>query len=121
MIVADIIAGIAIGALSGMGVGGAGLLVIYLTALRGLEQRAAQGVNLYFFIFASAASMFVHAAKRKIDRKNVLTVLLGGMPAAYLGCLAASATDPDMLRKIFGGMLVLTGVSAFFKQKKKRR
>ena len=121
MIYIDILAGTLIGALSGMGVGGAGLLVIYLTALRGISQTDAQGINLYFFIFASAASMFVHVKKRKINYENVLFTLAGGLPAAWLGCILASVTSPAILRKIFGGVLILTGVPSFFKGREKRK
>lgn len=119
MLITDIAAGIIIGALSGMGVGGAGLLIIYLTALRGIGQTDAQGINLYFFIFASLAAMFVHAKKRKLDTKNIILTLAGGIPAAYLGCLMASLTSPSLLRKIFGGFLILTGMFTFFEKKKK--
>ena len=56
-IVIDILAGILIGTLTGMGIGGGGLLVIYLTAVRGMPQLSAQGCNLLFFIFAASASL----------------------------------------------------------------
>ncbi len=117
MTAADLIAGTVIGALSGMGVGGAGLLIIYLTAFRGISQQDAQGINLYFFIFASAAAMFVHAAKRNIDYKRVVFCLITGIPAAYLGCMTAASVSPELLRRIFGGMLVLTGMSVFLKKR----
>ena len=40
-------------ALAAMGVGGGGLLVIYLTLVRATEQISAQGINLFFFLFSS--------------------------------------------------------------------
>ena len=52
-IVIDILAGILIGTLTGMGIGGGGLLVIYLTAVRGMQQLSAKACNLLFFIFAA--------------------------------------------------------------------
>lgn len=118
MMILDIAAGVIIGALSGMGVGGAGLLIIYLTSLRGIGQTDAQGINLYFFIFASIAAMFVHARKRNPDTKNIVLVLAGGIPAAYFGCLLASVTSPSILRKIFGGFLILTGLITLFGKRK---
>ena len=120
MYILDFVAGTVFGALSGMGVGGAGLLVIYLTAVREVAQHDAQGINLYFFIFASAAAILIHAAKQKIDEVTMLLSLLGGVPAAYLGCLCASAVQPALLRKIFGGMLIVTGLISLFKQRKSR-
>ena len=44
---------LAIAILSGLGVGSAGLLVVFLTVVSELPQRTAQGVNLMFFLFAS--------------------------------------------------------------------
>ena len=113
----DVIAGLIIGALSGLGVGGAGLLVIYLTAFRDIPQKAAQGINLYFFIFASASAMIIHNMKRKIDKKNAVLSLLTGIPAAYLGCIASSAAQPELLRKVFGGMLIICGGLTLLKRK----
>ena len=119
MLIIDILSGIILGALSGMGVGGAGLLVIYLTALRGVSQTNAQGINLYFFIFASVSAMFIHAQKRNINYKYVLLSLTGGIPAAYIGSSAAAASNPELLRKIFGAMLIFSGLSVLLKRKKK--
>ena len=50
------IASFIIALLSGMGIGSGGLLVIYLTLLEKVPQLTAQGINLLFFIFASASS-----------------------------------------------------------------
>ena len=52
--------------LSGLGVGGGGLLVIYLALFTDVAQLSAQGINLLFFIFSCGASMLVHLSKRKI-------------------------------------------------------
>ncbi len=109
MIIADIIAAFLIGALSGMGIGGGGLLVIYLTLLRGVDQLSAQGVNLYFFIFASAASLFYHSVKRKINYPAILFCSSVGMLFAYMGSLTASVCDPGLIRKLFGAMLIFAG------------
>ncbi len=105
----DIIAGVLFGILAGMGVGGGGLLVIYLTMFDGVEQRDAQGVNLFFFIFASAASMIYHINKRKINLPFVLLCSISGCIFAVLGSLAAAAVEPDILRSVFGGMLIAAG------------
>ena len=44
-------------ALAGMGIGSGGLLVLYLTLIRGTPQLSAQGFNLLFFLFSSGASV----------------------------------------------------------------
>ena len=105
----DMMAAFFMGALSGMGIGGGGLLVIYLTLIRGTEQINAQGINLYFFVFASIAALFIHCRKRRIDYSLVLLLSAFGMPVSLFGGLLASATDPYLLRKIFGVMLRIAG------------
>ena len=54
----DIFAGFFAAMLSAMGVGGGGLLVIYLTEILGMEQRCAQGINLLFFLYFPKLLLF---------------------------------------------------------------
>lgn len=115
MIIVDIAAAAAIGTLSGMGIGGGGLLVIYLTLVRGVGQLEAQGMNLYFFIFASAAALFVHIAKRKINYALILLTSSVGMLGAYGGSALASVTDPELIRRVFGAMLLVSGGISLFR------
>ena len=61
------LAGFAAGALGAMGLGGGGVLLLYL-ALTGTGQLAAQGVNLTFFLPIAALSLVLH-------RKNGLVEL----------------------------------------------
>ena len=113
--ITDIISGLLFGALAGMGVGGGGLLVIYLTLFDGIEQRAAQGINLFFFIFASGASMLYHINKRKINFPFVILCSISGCIFAILGSYAAAAVDPHILKKLFGLMLIIAGVFTLWK------
>ena len=46
--------------LSGLGVGSAGLLVVFLTAVLQVPQLTAQGMNLVFFLFSSGSALTVH-------------------------------------------------------------
>ena len=116
MIVPDIIAALLIGTLSGMGIGGGGLLVIYLTLIRGMEQLGAQGLNLYFFIFASSAALFFHSTKRRINYPAILICSFTGMIFAYIGSKTPAATDPDIIRKLFGAMLIFAGSAVLLKK-----
>ena len=51
------LAGAVTGVLSGFGVGGGSLLLIYMTSFAGLAQNAAQGINLLYFLPTAAASL----------------------------------------------------------------
>ena len=83
-----LLAGAVTGVLSGFGVGGGTLLLVYMTAFAGLEQQTAQGINLLYFLPAIAA----------------------GLVCSGLGAWAATGMDSTLLRKCFGGFLVLVGL-----------
>ena len=55
-----LLVGVATGVLSGFGVGGGTLLLLYLTAFAGVEQHLAQGINLVYFLPAAAAALPAH-------------------------------------------------------------
>ena len=116
MWLADISAAVLLGALSGMGIGGGGLFTIYLTLIRGTAQLEAQGMNLFFFIFASAASLFVHTARRNINYPLVLSLAAVGIPASLVGSLAAARSDPEIVRLAFGIMLTAAGFLSLIKE-----
>ena len=65
-----LIAGIAsliAGFVSALGLGGGGILVLYLTLFLGMEQMQAGGINLIFFLPLAAVSIFIHVKHHLID------------------------------------------------------
>lgn len=95
-----------------MGVGGGGLLVIYLTLFENVEQVIAQGTNLSFFIATALASTVYNVKKKKIVWKITLVLSISGAVFSLLGSFLVEAIDRDILRKLFGGMLALGGISS---------
>ncbi len=113
----DIIAGIFISTLSGMGIGGGGLLVLYLVFIRNMAQPSAQGLNLLFFIAASLSALIYHFKKRKIDKKLLILLIIPGFLGAVIGSITANAIDPLLIRKIFGWLSVISGAVVLFDTK----
>ena len=109
--------GFAAALLSGLGVGSGGLLVIYLTLVDNYEQITAQGINLLFFLFSSGAAMIFHVLKRKINYSTVLFLVIFGVFGAFLGTLLLKHLGGDTVRKIFGIMLIFSGVVTLKKKK----
>lgn len=106
-------------ALSGTGVGGGGLYVIYLTLIRDIPQLTAQGINLAFFITGALSSMLLHLRKRRfVFRIVLLTGALGALGSLF-GAFLASKLDTQTLSKFFGGMLVLCGIRTLFAKVRK--
>ena len=104
-----------ISALMGMGVGGGGLFVIYLTLCLGYEQILAQGTNLIFFILSVCASIFIHLKKRKIKFSQVAIMVLFGTGGALITSTVANMIDPKIPRIILGVLLALSGILTIIK------
>ena len=107
--------------LSGLGVGSAGIFVLYLTLVAGFPQPEAQALNLLFFPLSAGAALAVHVRERRIPLRVVLFLVACAVPGALLGAYLARVLDASLLRKLFGGMLVVTGLPALFAKAKKPR
>ncbi len=107
-----------ISALSGMGVGGGGLFVIYLVFMTELPQLSAQGLNLLFFLCSAGAAMLVHLQKRQIPWRTVALLICFGLVGVFLGTYLSAHLDEGILRKIFGVLLVISGISSLKRQQK---
>ncbi len=115
----DAIFGFAAAVLSGLGVGSGGLLVIYLTIAENYEQITAQGLNLLFFLFSSGAAMLFHIMKRNINYSAVLMLVIFGLFGALIGNMLLGLLGGDTVRKIFGIMLIFSGVLTLKRQRKR--
>ena len=116
----SILSAFLIAVLSGMGVGGGGLFVIYLSLLTDTPQLIAQGMNLLFFLFSAGASVTVHLQKRQIYFAAVSIMAGAGILGSLLGAYTASFVNQALLRKIFGVMLVISGILALKKREPDR-
>ena len=105
--------------LSGLGVGSAGLLVVFLTTIQQVPQLTAQGLNLAFFLFSSGAALTVHLLRTPILYGCVLLLLMGGIPGSLLGAVLAHTLPEEILRHAFGILLILSGAIGLFKREKK--
>ena len=119
--ISAIAAGLVCGVLSGFGIGGGSLLMVWLTAVLSMDQRTAQGVNLLYFLPAAVCSLFFHVKNKQIVWKAVLPAAIAGCLTAIPGALLAGRVDAQLLRKLFGGFLVLVGLSEIFLKGKPRR
>ena len=112
----DVVISLAIGILAGLGVGSGGLLVVYLTSFDGMEQRAAQGMNLAFFVFALGAAVLVHLRRRDLSLPILAVIISVGGVGAVLGALTAGWVDTDLLRIALGVLLLIMGGTSLLKR-----
>ena len=117
-----------VAALSGLGVGGGGLLAVILSLFSDLPVLTVQGINLYFFLFSGAASLLIHLAKRRMRPGVVLLCVLFGVLGTLGGSALAHSLGGGLTRKLFGGFLILAGtwtlyrsLAPLFRRKKRRK
>ena len=96
--------------LSGIGIGSGGLLVIWLTMIEGIDAETARGLNLLFFVFSASAALLVHLLKGRVKPKLVAKLSLMSCIGTLVGVYAGARINPLLLKKIFGAMLLISGI-----------
>lgn len=107
------------GLISGLGIGGGSILMVWLTAVLAIEQRTAQGINLLFFLPTALASLFFHMKNRFVDFHAAIPAAIAGALTACAGAFLAQRMDTGLLRKLFGVLLIVTGALELRKAIKK--
>lgn len=115
------LAGLICGVFSGLGIGGGTLLMVWMTAVVGLEQQTAQGINLLYFLPTAACALFFHIKNRLIRWRVVLPAILCGCLTAVGAAFLATGIDTGLLRKLFGGFLILVGIRELFTAQRRAR
>ena len=111
-----ILAGFLSGIIGAMGLGGGGVLLIYLSAFLGVEQLKAQGINLLFFIPIGTLSVIIYSIKKQIHFKKVIPFALFGLIGAVIGFFLSKFLGAEITAKIFGGLLIFLGIKQIFKK-----
>ena len=111
-----IISSFFIAALSGLGVGGGGLFVVFLALFTNTPQITAQGINLLFFLFSAGSSICVHLSHRQIFGSAIIIMALFGILGSVCGAMLSSIAPQSLLRKAFGVMLVISGLLSLKKK-----
>ena len=117
MFIIDFIVGLFVSVLAGLGVGGGGLIVIYLTLIKNMPQIEAQGINLLFFIAAGASSFIVHFKKRKLNKKMLVLMIISGSIGAVIGSILINFISVDIIKITFSIFLIVSGLIFLFSKK----
>ena len=113
-----ILAGLVCGVLSGFGIGGGSLLMLWLTLVLGVSQAEARQINLLFFLPSALISCWMHKKQGTLNWKTSLPGMISGCAAAMLGSWLAASLDTDVLKKPFGILLLIAGVRELFYRRK---
>lgn len=116
---ATLAVGTVLGFLSGIGVGGGSLLVLWLTAVQNQPPELARSINLLFFLPAALIASFFRWRQGTLNLKEIFPAVIAGCICAALFSWIGSMMDTDMLKKLFGILLIFTGIRELFYKKKK--
>ena len=106
----NILVGVVLGFLSGLGIGGGSLLLLWLTLAAGVSQETARVMNLMFFLPCALVATAFRWKQSKLPLPIALPAVLGGVLGAALGCLLGPQINADLLKKAFGVLFLLTGI-----------
>ena len=85
-----ILVGTLLGYLSGLGVGGGSLLILWLTMILHTPIQVARTINLLFFLPAAAISCIFRRKQGDLPFLKLLPAILSGTAAAIVGTYASS-------------------------------
>lgn len=117
----SIIVGTLLGFLSGLGIGGGSLLIIWLTAVVHTDQLTARGINLLFFIPSAIVACIIRFRQGTLDWKNAIPAMISGCIAAALCSWLSFRIDVAILRKLFGILLLAAGIREVLYRERKAR
>lgn len=113
-----LVIGLLTGILSGFGIGGGTILMIYLTAFAAFPQKIAKSINLLYFIPTAAAALILHSKHHQLKWNAVLPAALCGCATAAGFSFLAIGMNLTLLRRLFGVFLLFTGISELKKKPK---
>lgn len=112
------IVGTITGVLSGFGIGGGSLLILWLTIIEHETQYTAAGINLVYFLCCAPAALISHIRHHLVDKKVACWCAIAGGVTSPLASLAAGMIPMDWLRRLFGVLLLVLGIKELLSKTK---
>lgn len=112
-----VLIGLLTGILSGFGIGGGSLLMLWLTCVMDISQHQAAGMNLMYFLACAPPALFSHWKNKLIENGAVKLCIISGIPLSILGCYLAAHLDLSIIRRGFGILLLWIGLRELFAKK----
>ena len=109
--------GASAGVLGGMGMGGGAILIPLLTVFFKVDQISAQAINLVAFIPMAIVSLIIHVKNKRVEKRGLLWIILPALACSLSGSLLALAVKGGLLKRLFGGFLLILAVFQFFSDK----
>ncbi len=116
-----LIMGLILGWLAGIGVGGGSLLILWLSLALEMPQGTARSINLMFFLAAAGAVSIFRWRKGTLHLKPILPAIVTGCITAALLAWFSTQIEVENFRKLFGILLLFTGIRELTYKSKSHR
>ena len=117
----SIFVGAALGILAGLGVGGGSLLMLWLTMVLGIDHMDARTINLLFFLPCALTATLIRSRQGVIRLKELLPAIIAGCITTVAGTFLSNQMQLEWIKKLFGGLLIVTGIRELFYRRRKAR
>ena len=109
-----LLVGTILGFLSGLGIGGGSLLILWLTMVMNEDPLTARSINLLFFIPSAAVACLFRLKQGTLKLQRILPAVISGCAAAAVFSFLSTKMDVDLLKKGFGIVLLAAGIRETF-------
>lgn len=113
-----LIVGTVLGFLTGLGIGGGSLLILWLTMVLNVDSAIARGMNLLFFLPAAIIACLFRLKQGTLTIRHVIPAIISGCAAAALFSFLSTILDVEFLKKGFGVVLIAAGTRELFYKRK---
>ena len=113
-----LIIGTVLGFLSGLGIGGGSLLILWLTMVLHTDPQTARSINLLFFVPAALVACAMRIKQGNLKVKPLLPAIIAGCAAAAIFSFVSTILNVEILKKLFGIILLAAGLRELFYKSK---
>lgn len=93
-----------------LGIGGGAVFIPGMVFLLDREQGVAQGISLTVIVVTAAVAMWKHARHDNVDIRVARWTIPSAVVLSVCGALIAAEIDGDVLRRIFGSLVLLVAL-----------
>lgn len=116
-----LIVGTVLGFLSGLGIGGGSLLILWLTMVLHTDPLVARSINLLFFIPSALAACTLRIRQGNLRIKPLHPAMIAGCAAAAVFSWISTILDVQIMKKLFGIVLIAAGLRELLYRPRKAR
>jgi len=88
--------------------------MLWLTLVINTDHETARTINLMFFIVAAGSVSLLRLKNQSLSIKPILPAIVTGCLGAALCSWIGTRIELNIIRKIFGGLLIITGLRELF-------